>query len=299
MQNEKDLFDMIKDTYPEHPSNDFILSTENSLRQKVRKMNRNWMIKKVSAISSGFLLFSFAISWLFFFNGTEIITGAFHNVGNPSFLGMEEKDPLVYIYHTHNSEAFMPEFGVTNDETVSDSKNVTLVGKELSQKLNEQNINTIHDDTDITGILLERNLNFTDAYSISREKLQATLTEYKNLKMIFDIHRGSEKRVDTTKNIEGKDFARILFVVSKTTANYEKNKEFAHKLDEKLQQLYPGLSRGVSEKGVNPKNTYNQDLHNESVLLEIGGVENTFEEVDRTTNALADVIQEIIQDKKE
>ncbi|WP_400241911.1 stage II sporulation protein P [Niallia sp. JL1B1071] len=299
MQNEKDLFDMIKDAYPQHPSNDFILSTENSLRQKARKVNRKWMIKKVSAISAGFSLFSFAISWLFFFNGTESITGAFHSVENQSSLAIEEKDPLVYIYHTHNSESFMPELGVTNpNEAVSDSENVTLVGKELSKKLIEKNINAIHDDTDITGILLERNLSFTDSYSISREKLQATLKEYKNIKMIFDIHRGSEKRTDTTKNIDGKDYARILFVVSMTSDNYEENKDFAFQLNEKLQQLYPGLSRGVLEKGVNPQNTYNQDLHNDSVLLEIGGAENSVEEVYRTTDAFAEVIKEIIEEKK-
>lgn len=299
MQNEKDLFDIIKDTYPQHPSDDFFLSAENQLRQKARKMNRKWMIKKVCAITSGFLLFTFTISWLFFFNGTEMITRAFQSAEIQSSFVMEEKDPQVYIYHTHNSESFMPELCVTNpNEAASDSKNVTLVGKELSKKLNEKNISTIHDDSDITGILLERKLPFTDSYSISREKLQATLTEYKNIKMIFDIHRSSEKRKDTTKNIDGKDYARILFVVSKTSDNYEENKEFAHKLHEKLQQLYPGFSRGVLEKGVNPKNTYNQDLHNDSVLLEIGGVENSFEEVTRTTDAFAEIIKEIIQDQK-
>lgn len=299
MQNDKELFDMIKDTYPQHPRNEFISSTENNLRQKARSMNKKLMLKKVSTISSGFLLFSFAISWFFFFNGKEEITGVFNSVENQSYLVMEEKDPLVYIYHTHNLESFMPELGVSNsDEAISDSKNVTLVGKELSKKLNENNISTIHDETDINGILLERNLSFFDSYTVSREKLQATLTEYKNIQMIFDIHRGSEKRTDTTKNIEGKDYARMLFVVSKTSDNYEENNKFAHKLHEKLEKLYPGLSRGVIEKGVNPKNTYNQDLHNDSVLLEIGGVENSFEEISRTTDAFAEIIKEIIQDKK-
>jgi len=59
---------------------------------------------------------------------------------------------------------------------------------------------------------------------------------------------------------------------------------------------YPCLSRGVFEQGLQPKNTYNQDLHNNSVLLNIGGVENTFEEAYRTTGALAEAIKEILEE---
>ena len=42
------------------------------------------------------------------------------------------------------------------------------------------------------------------------------------------------------------------------------------------------------------KETYNQDIIGESVLLNIGGVENTLEEEYRTVDVLAEVIREII-----
>ena len=90
-----------------------------------------------------------------------------------------------------------------------------------------------------------------------------------------------------------------MLVVSKTSDNYEANKEFANRIHKKLEQLYPGLSRGVIEKGVNPQNTYNQDVHDQSVLLNIGGVENTLVESYRTTDALAEVMKEIIQEIEE
>ena len=297
MQNEKDLFDMIKETYPQNPSKDFIVSTENKLRQKARSMNRKWMVKRVSAISSGALLFVFAFSWLFFFSGKEVITEVLNNVGDqPLTSTVEEQDPLVFIYHSHNNESFMPELNVTDpNKAFSDSKNITLVGKELSEKLEEHSINTILDDTDITKVLKERNLSFGKSYVVSREKLKETLNANDSIKMVFDIHRDSQKRTATTISIDGKDYARIAFVVSKTTNNHNQNREFAIQLHEKLEKLYPGLSRGVFEKGENPQNTYNQDLQNNSVILEIGGVENTLEETYRTTAVFAEVIKEVIE----
>ena len=36
MLNEKELFQMMKEMYPQHPSKDFIASTENKLRQKAK-----------------------------------------------------------------------------------------------------------------------------------------------------------------------------------------------------------------------------------------------------------------------
>ena len=103
----------------------------------------------------------------------------------------------------------------------------------------------------------------------------------------------------TTITIDGSEYARIVLVVSKTSNNYEVNKAFAYRIHEKLEQRYPGLSRGVSEKGENPQNTYNQDVLDHSVLLNIGGVENTLEESFRTTDALAKVLKEMIQELEE
>lgn len=101
------------------------------------------------------------------------------------------------------------------------------------------------------------------------------------------------------RKIDGTDYAKIMFVVSKTSVNYEENKSFAIRIHKKLEQMYPGLSRGVIEKGVDPKNTYNQDIQNQSLLLDIGGVENTLEESYRSTEALAKAIAEIIRETNE
>lgn len=299
MQNDKDLFDMMKERYPQNPSKEFIVSTEMKLRQKARSINRKGMIKRITAISSGALLFALAFSWLFFFNGQVGITEVQSNAGNQPFASaVEQQAPEVFIYHSHNTESFIPELNESDPRKVfSDTKNVTLVGKAFSKQLKEHQINTILDDTDISKILAERGLSFNDSYVVSREKLQQAFAEFESIKMVFDIHRDSQKRADTTITIDGKDYARIAFTVSTTSHNFEQNREFAIQLHEKSEEFYPGLSRGVINKGKHPQNTYNQDLHNNSVLLDIGGAENTLEETYRTTDVLAEIVKEVLEEK--
>ncbi|AWE07349.1 stage II sporulation protein P [Lysinibacillus sp. 2017] len=301
MLNEKELFQMMKETYPQHPSKDFIASTEKKLRQKARGMKRTSSVKRLSAVTSSILLFAIVLSYMLFFIEDKSITTMFSHAGNgSSATAIDDKNPVVFIYHTHNHESYLPEHNITQfGEPFSPTKNVTLVGKALSEALKENNINSVYSETDIFEMLQEQNLTFNDAYTISREVVQDAVNKYNSIKMVFDIHRDSEKRTTTTIKIDGINYARIGFVVSKTSDNYEKNKAFANRIHEKLEQLYPGLSKGVSEKGVNPRNTYNQDVYDQAALLNIGGVENTLEESYRTTNALAKAIKEIIQELKE
>lgn len=217
MQNEKEIIKMIKESYPQHPSKDFIRSTENMLEQKARSMTKTSRVRKFSVASSLILLFTFAFSWIFFFNGKDVVTNVANSIGRDSlsFTALDDKDPLVFIYQTHNVESYSPELiGNDGNKVFSEDKNVTMVGKELSKALEELNISTFHDDTNISGILKERNLTFADSYTVSREILQRTLDEHKSIKMMIDIHRDSTKKSQSTITIEGIDFAKIGLVVS-------------------------------------------------------------------------------------
>ncbi|WP_285399278.1 stage II sporulation protein P [Lysinibacillus sp. fls2-241-R2A-57] len=302
MQNEKDLFDILKEMYPQHPRKEFVSATENTLRQRARSMGKKRIITKFSVISSVVLVCAFIFSWLIFFNGNSKVSDVVQSVGGTSSsYAMDEKEPVVYIYHSHNIESFIPEVSaqqVYRERAYSDTKNITLVGKELSRALKELQVPAIHDETDIAGILKQRGLYFQDSYKVSRENLQKVLAENDSIRMVFDIHRDSTKKRESTIEIKGKEYAKIKFVVSKTSGNYETNKTFATQLHEQLEKLYPGLSIGVIEKGVNPQNTYNQELHDNSVLVEMGGIENTLEEMYRTTDIFAQVLEDILEKSK-
>ena len=299
MQNEKDLFDMLKEMYPQHPRKEFVSATENTLRQRARSMRKKRILTKFSVISSSVLVCAFIFSWLIFFNGNGKVSEVIHSFGGASSsYAMDEKEPVVYIYHSHNVESFIPELPAQQmyrERAYSDTKNVTLVGKELSRALEEIQVPSIHDETDIAGILKQKGLHFPDSYKVSRENLQKVLAENDSIRMVFDIHRDSNKRQGSTIEIKGKEYARIQFIVSKTSKNYEANKKFATQLHEQLEELYPGLSIGVIETEGNPPNTYNQDLHDNSLLLNIGGIENTLEETYRTTDIFAQVLKDILE----
>ncbi|WP_045523087.1 stage II sporulation protein P [Neobacillus niacini] len=300
MQTDKDLFDVIKEAYPLNPREDFVTSTSNKLKQNARKLNRKNRIKQLSFASTSIAICTIAISWFFFYGGIDVITNILFTPedGNSSST-VNEQEPLVYIYQTPNIVTLTSETD-TNDKQVSDEiKNITLVGERLSQALKERNVNSIHDETNISEIIKEKNLTFSQWYKASREPLKVDLEKNKSIKMVFDINRNTIKRNFTTININGKDYAKVTFVVSGSSINYKENIKFAKLLHNKIQKEYPRLSFGVVVKtqAPNQESTFNQDLFDNSVMLEIGGVENTLEEQYRTVDVLAEIFKDILKDE--
>jgi stage II sporulation protein P len=302
MQTNKNLFELIKETYPLNPSATFVSETENILRQTARKLNRKRKIKQFSYTSSGIALFVLAMSWFFFFSGKEVITNHFNSFEEGKLSStVNEKEPLVLIYQTHNQESFYSETNTNEpDKAWHDTNNITLVGGRLSQALKERNINAIHDKSDVMETMKQRGLTFAQSYEVSRKVVKKAIENNSSIKMAFDIHRDSGRRNYTTINLNGTDYARIVFVLSSSSENYEENKELADHLHSKIEELYPGLSRGVivkSSSNNNEQSTYNQDLLNSSLLLEVGGVENTLVEEYRTVDVFAEVVRDYINKK--
>lgn len=304
MQTDKELIDLIKEAYPLNPREEFVSSTSVKLKQTARKINRKKMIKQFFFTSTGAAICALAISWFYVYGGKELIPNNHNHLQerNPAqTTTVNNQEPLVYIYHTHNIESFSAETKKADPvEGFHDTKNITLVGERLSQSLKKKGIHSIHDKTDIMAILEEKKQSFIDAYKISREPLEETLANNKTIEMVFDIHRDSRKRSETTITLNGKDYPRIAFIVSKTSINYEENLKFAELLHTYIEQKYPQLSRGVIVKDNQPnQNTYNQDLFGNSVLVEIGGYENTVDEEYRTVDVLSETIKEILSDWEE
>jgi stage II sporulation protein P len=114
------------------------------------------------------------------------------------------------------------------------------------------------------------------------------MRQNQDLQYFIDIHRDSQRRDKTTTTIDGKPYARISFVIGTAHDNWEQNLKLARQLHNKMESLYPGLSKGVFLKNRATGNgEYNQSLSPRSILVEIGGVDNNFDEVFRTTKALA------------
>ena len=67
---------------------------------------------------------------------------------------------------------------------------------------------------------------------------------------------------------------------------------FANEIHEKLEEKYPGLSRGVYLKSKSEGNgVYNQDISTKLLLVEVGGIDNNKKELEYTVDAFAEGIQ--------
>jgi len=204
---------------------------------------------------------------------------------------------VAYIYHSHSWEAFLPLLnGGTNlNEAASfnENANVIGIGKKLKAELIERGIGTSQSTANVTEELKEKNWNYNNSYQLSRELVQEAISTEQSLTYLFDIHRDSQPKKITTIIIDGKSYARLFFIVGKENKNFEENLHFAKELNQKLEEKYPGISRGVFIKGKDEGNgVYNQDLTNKSMLLEFGGVENNMEELNLSVEAFADVFSE-------
>jgi stage II sporulation protein P len=202
---------------------------------------------------------------------------------------------VVYLYFTHNRESYLPYLkGETDPNRAYHSKvNVTNIGDRLKIALESNGIGTEVNRTDIMGDLNKKGLGFAQAYQESRPIVQTAMAEQKELQYFIDIHRDSKRKEDTTGKINGKSYAKLAFVIGAEHSNYEQNLQLAKILHERLNKKYPGISRAVIEKqGAGTNGKFNQDLSGRAILIEFGGVDNTFEELFNSAEALADVFSE-------
>lgn len=203
---------------------------------------------------------------------------------------------MVYIYFTHTRESFLPYLkGVTDPNSAQHSKiNVTKIGDHLMSELESLGIGTVVDKTDIMTNLNKKGLKYQKSYVESRKVVEAAISSNRDLTYLIDIHRDSQRREKTTININGKSYAKLAFVIGAENPNYEKNVKLASQIHQKLKERYPGLSRGIIEKaGASTNGKFNQDLSGNAMLIEFGGVDNTFEELNRSADAFAEVFSEI------
>lgn len=206
---------------------------------------------------------------------------------------------MVYIYFSHTRESFLPYLkGVTDPDNAQHSQiNVTKIGDHLKGQLEKLGIGTVLDKTDIMTNLNNSGLKYNRSYDESRKVVQAAVTNNKDLTYLIDIHRDSKRKKYTTKEINGKSYAKLAFVIGAENPNYEKNFKLAKEIHDKLEGKYPGLSRGIIEKaGASTNGKFNQDLSGNAMLIEFGGVDNTFEELNRSADAFADVFSEVFWD---
>jgi stage II sporulation protein P len=205
----------------------------------------------------------------------------------------EEESPnrkRVFIYHSHFWESYLPDLKRKDpNRALHAKKNIMLVGKHMAKTLNRMRIGALTMDK-------APNTYWKGAYRQSRKMIIRTMKRHKDLTYLVDMHRDSRRRKQTTIQINGESYARLAFVVGVESKHYEKNLQLARQLHKKINEKYPGLSKAVFRKARVKGNNgeYNQSLSPNSILVEVGGVDNRFEEAYRSVDVLANVLGEII-----
>ncbi|QGG47913.1 stage II sporulation protein P [Heliorestis convoluta] len=195
----------------------------------------------------------------------------------------------VLIYHTHNGETY----GATDGKFHVDGHNggVYLAGKRVAETLeNSYNMEVIHRDT------IHDYPSYALAYTESQKTVIDLLTQYPNPLALLDIHRDAVPRRETVM-IDGKPVAKILFVVGTNARaphpRWQDNLRFAEAISRKLDQLYPGLSKGVMTK----QGRYHQQMHPRALLVEIGGHLNSTPEALAAAELLSHALVEVLKER--
>ncbi len=206
--------------------------------------------------------------------------------------GASPKRKVAFIYHSHNRESWYPELKEEMKDPTSKTKNITLVGKRLAERLEEKGIGAMHSDMDYPSAI--EGFRWELSYKYSKKTVKEAIASSSDLTYFFDIHRDSQKRKYTTVDINGKSYAQVFFIVGHKNPNWEKNEAFAGQIHDALEKKYPGISRGIwGKSAANGNGEYNQSLADNNILVEVGGVDNTLEESYRTADALAEIISNI------
>lgn len=211
-------------------------------------------------------------------------------IGDPKPTKVNE--PRVYIYNTHQLE----NYSMKNLEAYNITPNVMMASYLLREKLNNNGIGTIVEETNINEYMKLNNWTSKDAYKATKQFIKSVMSKYQNLDLLIDLHRDAIPKSSSTVTINGKNYAKVLFVIGLNNPNYKKNMELADKLNNMIKAKYPNLSRGILEKkGAGVNGVYNQDVSEKVVLIECGGYENTIDEVSNTIEALSVIITEYLE----
>jgi len=200
---------------------------------------------------------------------------------------VDVENPIIYIYNSHQLE----NYDSSNLDIYGITPNVLMASYLLKEKLNNKGLSTIVEDANMSEFLTLNGWDHSGSYKASRIFILDKKNKYPSLEYFIDIHRDSVNKSVSTVNISGKSYARILFVVGLEHDNYASNLKTMEEINDICNKYYPGLSRGIYKKeGAGVNGIYNQDISPNSILIELGAVENNIDEVLNTTEAISNIL---------
>lgn len=203
----------------------------------------------------------------------------------------------ILIFHTHSCESYTPseKYPYTqtgNYRTTDLNYTVTRVGTELENYLKQYNLNVIHNTSyhDYPSY----NGSYTRSLQTVENMLQTTPSD-----IIIDLHRdaiGSRPDYAPTVKIGDDYAAQIMFVIGTNEGglwhpNWNQNLKFAVKIQEKAEEMYPGLFKPI----MLTTSRYNQHTGKYANIIEVGSTGNTLEQCLNSMKYLSSVMNEVLK----
>ena len=198
----------------------------------------------------------------------------------------DNKNPVVYLYNTHQTEEY-----ASNAYNITPS--VITVSNMLKEELESSDIYSIVEMRSVVKDLKKSGKDYSHTYTITLGYLKDQKKKYPTLKYYFDIHRDSVTGSASKITINGKKYARAMFLLGKNNPNYMKNEANIKIMMNYLNKNYKNLMRNVYNQ---PLYAYNQDYDEQLFLIEVGGPDNTLEELYNTSVALGEAISYYIRE---
>lgn len=201
-------------------------------------------------------------------------------------------NPTIYLYNSHDTE----EYRATSFAEYSVMPTVKLSNYVLKEELEKKGFSVLIEEETITSIRSSLGLNYAGSYDASRVLMERAKVNYPSLVYFIDLHRDSLNHDKTTLTYNDKNYAKVMFLVGLENPAYMSNLDFSTKISDTINSKIPGLSKGIYKKeGAGVNGIYNQDFSNRVILIEIGGPENTIDEVYETLLVLSEVLTEVIE----
>ena len=208
----------------------------------------------------------------------------------------EELKEVVYLYNTFQTDKYKSKYF----SSYSIASFVTQASFILGEYLEDYEIGSVVETKSVVEVLKKQDIPYTNSYAASRILLESAVEDTPSLTYYFDLQISDYEREATTALIDDVSYAKILFVVGTDNSKYEENQRFAVQLNEILESISPTLSRGVSLRGgAGYQGVYNQDFSPYAMLIQVGGVHNTIDEVNRSLKILAEVLASYIKEDYE
>ena len=205
----------------------------------------------------------------------------------------------VLIYHTHTCESYLDEdtgyyYESFYPRSTDGSQGVIAVGDRIAAALKAHGIGVVHDTT------LYDDPSYDGAYGRSWDGAEAYLKKYPGIVVTLDIHRDAMTSNDGVKykptfSYNGKKAAQIMIMSGYDESGdfpfWDENLVFATKLQKECEDRYPGMTRALYFGEF----SYNMDLNNGSLLIEVGTDGNTVQEAAYSGELLGNALSSVLQ----